>query len=64
MTIKKLFHFYSSTFARSFEILNNDFYFGLGCEVKNTKYWRENELVPETGQILRVVGTALNEPLE
>jgi len=61
-SINKLFYFYSTTFARSFEILNNDFYFGLGCEVENPKHWKEYELVPETGQILRVGGTALNTP--
>ncbi len=57
--LKELFHFYSSTFARSFEILNNDFYFGLGCEIENSKKWNQIELIPETGQILRIKGSAL-----
>ena len=31
-----------------------DFYFGLGCEVANPEAWRQAELVPETGTLLRV----------
>lgn len=54
--LREVLHFNAATFARSFEILGNDFYFGLGCEVENPKQWRQEELSPETGQILRVKG--------
>lgn len=43
---RELLRFSQSTFARSFEILNGDFYFGLGCDTTRTP--------PETGNILRV----------
>ena len=42
------------TFARSFEILNDDFYFGLGCEIKDAEHWKQTELRPETGQVIRI----------
>lgn len=42
----ELFRFTQDTFARSFEELNGDFYFGLGCDT---------DILPEsTGHILRV----------
>lgn len=47
-------HFRSKSFARSFALLNDDFYFGLGCEVGDPDKWAAAELPPETGQILRV----------
>ncbi|MGZ8158429.1 MAG: hypothetical protein ACXWT1_08605 [Methylobacter sp.] len=50
----EVLEFTAHTFARSFEILDNDFYFGLGSEVENTKRWRQEELSPVTGQILRI----------
>lgn len=56
LTWVELFHFKSETFARSFEILNGDFYFGLGCEIKDPDIWTQNELLPETGNILRLKG--------
>jgi hypothetical protein len=43
---KELFRFQSDTFARSFEELNGDFYFGLGSEI--------SPLPSSTGDILRV----------
>jgi len=43
---RELLRFQCSTFARSFALLNGDFYFGLGCET--------NLLSPATGGILRV----------
>jgi len=46
--------FDAPTFARSFEILDGDFYFGLGCEVDNPPHWKQEELHPATGDILRV----------
>lgn len=48
------FHFNAPTFARSFEKLDGDFYFGLGCEVKNRNRWHQNELHPETGRLVRL----------
>ena len=47
-------HFRSRTFARSFALLDDDFYFGLGCEVADPGQWTMQELPPETGNILRV----------
>ena len=49
-----LFQFSSATFARSFELLNGDFYFGLGSDVKNLNKWQQSELHPQTGDILKV----------
>jgi len=43
---KETLRFRCETFARSFEILDGDFYFGLGCDV--------SPLPEATGQILRV----------
>lgn len=47
-------YFYCKTFARSFEFLNGDLYFGLGCEVLNPKKWTEKDLHPQSGTILKV----------
>jgi hypothetical protein len=52
----ELFRFTSDTFARSFELLNGDFYFGLGCEVDDPHSWQQEELHAATGQILRLIG--------
>lgn len=49
-----LFHFQSKTFARAVAIMDDDFYFGLGCEVKDSQKWTQPELLAETGQLLRV----------
>ncbi len=51
-----LLRFTAPTFARSFEILNGDFYFGLGCTVKSRSEWNPAELHPETGRLLRIKG--------
>lgn len=51
-----ILQFCAPTFARSFELLNGDFYFGLGCEVKNRSDWHQEELHPETGRLLRIKG--------
>lgn len=52
-TWSELFRFTSDTFARSFEELNGDFYFGLGCN--------HNETLPSsTGNILKVSKAAYN----
>ena len=56
--------FEAPTFARSFELLNGDFYFGLGCEVQ---HWRDStlaELAPETGTILRMRGSQFTLPTD
>lgn len=47
----ELFYFKSISFARSFELLNGDFYFGIGCEIDDPKNWHQNELAPNTGNI-------------
>jgi hypothetical protein len=46
--------FTAPTFARSFEILDCDFYFGLGTEIKNSRAWKHEDLHPATGDVLRV----------
>jgi hypothetical protein len=50
----EVMHFSSKTFARSFALLNGDFYFGFGCELSDPRKQPNEELPPETGQILRV----------
>ena len=45
-TWERLFQFKAPTFARSFEYLDGNFYFGLGCEADKTN--------PETGRIFRI----------
>ncbi len=51
---KKLLYFSSSTFARSFERINSDFYFGLGCQVSDANHFDIAELDDQCGDILRV----------
>ncbi|UCG56319.1 MAG: hypothetical protein JSU70_15805 [Phycisphaerales bacterium] len=51
---EEVLHFDAPTFARSFEILDGDFYFGLGCKVDDPPNWKQEELHPATGDILRV----------
>ncbi|MHB8809358.1 MAG: hypothetical protein ACYC9M_05020 [Desulfobulbaceae bacterium] len=51
---KEYLHFAAPTFARSFEILQGNFYFGLGSEIIREKNWQQGELKPETGAIIRV----------
>lgn len=43
---RDMFHFKTAAFARSFELLNGDFYFGLGSD--------NDDVRPETGDILRL----------
>jgi hypothetical protein len=54
MDWSEVLQFSAPAFARSFETLDDDFYFGLGCEIKNSGLWKQSELRPETGQILRI----------
>ncbi len=49
----QVLYFHSPAFARSFELLDDAFYFGLGCEVEIPTRFRNDELLPETGNILR-----------
>ena len=51
---KELFSFKTKAFARSFEKFENDFYFGLGCDVKNKKKWKQKELKIETGTLIKI----------
>ena len=51
---RELLYFKSKSFARSFELLDGDFYFGIGSEVDSYKNWMQDELSPDTGNILRV----------
>jgi len=49
----EVLNFLAPTFARSFEIVDGDFYFGLGSEAET--------LHPDTGRIVRVRATALGK---
>jgi len=60
----EVLHFNAPTFARSFELLNGNFYFGLGSEIKNPSKWRQEDLHPATGKLLRVQGKFASFPLE
>jgi len=52
MSFSEVCFFDAGTFARSFEMLEGDFYFGLGCDPEL--------LHPHTGRILRVPASALD----
>lgn len=52
-TFTEICFFDAETFARSFETLDGDFYFGLGCDPE--------ALHPHTGRILKVPASALSE---
>ncbi len=41
------------TFARSFEKYKDNFYFGMGCEIKDPKNWDLSELNNHTGDIVK-----------
>lgn len=49
-----VFHFSTSAFVRSFEEIDGDFYFGLGCDINNPRKWSHEEISPDTGKILRI----------
>lgn len=53
VTFTEVCFFDAETFARSFEMLDGDFYFGLGCDPEL--------LHPHTGRILKVPASALGE---
>ncbi|MCM8532761.1 MAG: hypothetical protein NE330_16455 [Lentisphaeraceae bacterium] len=46
--------FKSSTFARSFEFLDGDAYFGLGSTIRDPQKWKQSELHEQTGTLLRI----------
>lgn len=48
------FTFRAPALVRSFERLDGDFYFGLGCDVERPASWSPAELAPETGLLLRL----------
>ncbi len=50
---REVLRFVAPTFARSFEEVNGDFYFGLGCGLTT---------VPQTGEIWKVAGQVPNTP--
>ena len=47
-------HFHAATFARAFELLDGRLYVGLGGEIASPKAWRQEELHPDTGLLLRM----------
>lgn len=50
----ELLYFRAPTFARSFAVLDNTFYFGLGGEIKDEMHWQHEELSSHTGEIIAV----------
>ncbi|MCA1810151.1 MAG: glycoside hydrolase, partial [Lentisphaerae bacterium] len=48
-----LLHFNAATLVRSFELLDDRFYFGLGVELDRSHSYQDCELHPDTGAILR-----------
>ena len=55
-----LFSFASPTFARSFEMVDGNFYFGLGSDIKSSKQWSQSELHPQTGDIIMLNAKDIN----
>lgn len=51
-TYKELFSFNYPTFARSFELLEGVFYFGMGCDVDEGDNWKISDIKKETGDII------------
>ena len=51
---QEVLNFESPAFARSFEFLNGDLYFGLGCELMNPSRWSQKELVYPTGILMKI----------
>ncbi|NOT84516.1 MAG: hypothetical protein HOP02_06980 [Methylococcaceae bacterium] len=51
--------FKADSFARSFELFKNVFYFGLGTEIKHSLDWNVSELNEHAGDILK-----LNQPIQ
>lgn len=51
---EELFYFISPALVRSFALLENNFYFSIGSEIANPRFWNQNELKAETGDILKL----------
>ncbi|DAB28311.1 MAG: hypothetical protein A2513_08825 [Sulfurimonas sp. RIFOXYD12_FULL_33_39] len=49
---KKLFSFEYPTFARSFELLDGAFYFGMGCDVDEGDIWKMSDIKKESGDLV------------
>lgn len=52
----ELFYFASPAVVRSFALLEDNFYFSIGSEITNPRFWNQSELKPETGDILKLDG--------
>ena len=52
-TYKELFSFEYNSFARSFELLDGSFYFGIGSDVDEGDVWKMEDIKKETGNILK-----------
>lgn len=59
---RELLHFTAPTFARAFERLDGDLYFGLGSEIHSVRRWRQEELHPATGELLRIDASRFTLP--
>ncbi len=51
---EKIVQFSSPTFARSFEVINKQFYFSLGSYIENPLSWKQEELDSRAGEMLRI----------
>jgi len=51
---REYFSFEYKGFARSFEKVQQDFYFGMGSDIASPKNWQQQELLVETGDILKL----------
>lgn len=48
----ELFTFDYPTFARSFELLDGSFYFGMGCDVDEGDVWKMSDIKKESGDLV------------
>lgn len=60
VNITEVFHFTYNTFARSFAVLDGDFYFGVGSEWKDPNNNLSESIKPEVGNFLRVKKEQIN----
>ncbi|MFH2124840.1 MAG: hypothetical protein ABIJ50_15330 [Pseudomonadota bacterium] len=51
---EELFYFESPLVVRSFALLQGDFYFSLGSEIKDLRRWKADELKEQTGDLLKL----------
>ena len=54
LTPKTIIQFKYPALVRSFEEINGDFYFGIGSDIKNARKWKQKEISPHTGRILKL----------